>query len=621
MQSLAEGGFHVGELAKLYFPDGANNDIDALDYETAISQTKELLTQENVVIFEGAIRFKNLFIRADILVKKGDKIQLIEVKAKSFGGQDNTFFFNSSGNSLNSSYRPYLEDVAFQKYVLKGAFPNLQVTSYLMLANKNSTATVDGLNQIFKIQNIKGRKKAVVDYNRIQKQGLGDKLLIQLNADQAIEFIYEERNENGKGFLDEILEYASSYEVDQKIFTPVSAHCKTCEFRATESEVALGKKNGFEECWKTSLHLQDSDFKKPFVFDLWNYRSSNKNIEDGSYFIEDLSEQDFEYDPSESTLSTKHRQWLQVKKVIDNDPTPYLDIQGLQEAMDSFKYPLHFIDFETSAVAIPFFKGMRPYEGIAFQYSHHVITSEGEIKHAGQYLNSTVGEFPNFHFVRSLKKELEQDDGTIFRYATHENSYLNVIYLQLEQSQETDRLELMEWIKTITKSTGTSLVEWTGERLMVDLCDMVKKYYYHPLTNGSNSIKNVLPAILNESEYLKRKYNLPIYGNQIKSLNFLKKVWIEYELDGITIKNPYKLLPKVFENIPIDKLTEDFLLDSSISEVSDGGGALTAYGMIQFTEGFIEVNDALRSALLKYCELDSLAMVMIWEYWNHEINK
>jgi len=34
------------------------------------------------------------------------------------------------------------------------------------------------------------------------------------------------------------------------------------------------------------------------------------------------------------------------------------------------KYPYHFIDFETSTVAIPFHKGMRPYEPVAFQFSH-----------------------------------------------------------------------------------------------------------------------------------------------------------------------------------------------------------------------------------------------------------
>jgi hypothetical protein len=28
---------------------------------------------------------------------------------------------------------------------------------------------------------------------------------------------------------------------------------------------------------------------------------------------------------------------------------------------------------------------------------------------------------------------------------------------------------------------------------------------------------------------------------------------------------------------------------------------------------------AIRQALLKYCELDTLAMVMLWEYWVREL--
>jgi len=65
---LAEGGFQVGALAKCYYPGGI--DIETLDIEKSLKETSELLKQENVVIFEAAIRYKNLFIRVDILEKK-----------------------------------------------------------------------------------------------------------------------------------------------------------------------------------------------------------------------------------------------------------------------------------------------------------------------------------------------------------------------------------------------------------------------------------------------------------------------------------------------------------------------------------------------------------------------
>ena len=82
MEALAEGGYQVGELAKHYFPGG--HDITTLDNDAAEKETNELLKQENVIIYEPAIRFNNLFIRIDVLVKEGNHLDLIEVKAKSY---------------------------------------------------------------------------------------------------------------------------------------------------------------------------------------------------------------------------------------------------------------------------------------------------------------------------------------------------------------------------------------------------------------------------------------------------------------------------------------------------------------------------------------------------------
>ena len=52
-----------------------------------------------------------------------------------------------------------------------------------------------------------------------------------------------------------------------------------------------------------------------------------------------------------------------------------------------------------------------------------------------------------------------------------------------------------------------------------------------------------------------------------------------------------------------------------VGELRDGGAAMTAYARMQFTEMSDTERDVLRIALLKYCELDTLAMVMIFEAW------
>ena len=120
LAALAEGGFQVGELAKLYYPGGI--EIQEKGYDLPLQKTKELLERENVVIFEAAFRHQNLFIRADIVVKEGNSIDLIEVKSKSFAGDESRMVGAKGG--LTVAWRPYLYDVAFQKYVVSHAMPN-----------------------------------------------------------------------------------------------------------------------------------------------------------------------------------------------------------------------------------------------------------------------------------------------------------------------------------------------------------------------------------------------------------------------------------------------------------------------------------------------------------------
>jgi hypothetical protein len=146
---------------------------------------------------------------------------------------------------------------------------------------------------------------------------------------------------------------------------------------------------------------------------------------------------------------------------------------------------------------------------------------------------------------------------------------------------------------------------------MIDMCELVKRYYYHPFMKGSNSIKAVLPAILNSSKYLQDKYSQPIYGAQggIVSLNYKDWKWIEFE-NGM-VKDPYLLLPRMFEDVA----DTNFELLSDDDQLREGGAASAAYARMQFVDMSDYERSELRQALLKYCELDTLAMVMIYEGW------
>ena len=612
LAALADGGHQVGELAKCYYPGG--HDITSLDYDEAERQTLALLEQNEVVIFEPAIRYKNLFIRIDVLVKKGNHFELIEVKAKSYSTEKDGDFLGMQGG-LKSNWRPYIFDVAFQTYVLKKAFPKASVSSYLMLVDKDAVCPTDGLNQKFFLAKDESNRKGIKVSSSLNSDDLSIKLLKKVNVDRTIDFVYKKELTSGMpadSFKNNITALAKYYEDDVKIAPSIGKKCKSCEYRCTEKDEADGQLSGFKSCWQEQLHWSDDDFKHGTVLDIWNYRQVDNCIENGVVKLNDVSEDEIGTEPNAdalkaAALTTKERQWLQVEKAQTGDNSVYFDVDSMRNEMATWVYPLHFIDFETSAVAIPFYKGMRPYEGIAFQFSHHLVHDDGTVEHAGEFLNTEKGEFPNFEFIRTLKQQLENDEGSIFMYSPHERTYLNLIYRQLKESTEDDRDSLCEFITSLTGSPTSE----AGERAMIDMLKLVKQFYYDPATKGSNSIKQVLPAILNGSHFLQEKYKQPMYGTeQINSNNFTDKAWIKFDKHGKVI-DPYKQLPKMFEDIS----EHDVELLSESDEINDGGLAFTAYGRLQFTEMSHYERDEIRKALLCYCELDTWAMVAIYEAW------
>lgn len=146
---------------------------------------------------------------------------------------------------------------------------------------------------------------------------------------------------------------------------------------------------------------------------------------------------------------------------------------------------------------------------------------------------------------------------------------------------------------------------------MVDLYLLITQFYYDPETHGSNSIKDVYPAVLKRSKVLQEKYSKPIYGTeQIRSLNLEKQVWIQKDTNGGII-SPYSTLPPIFRDV--DLPPEDRIFANE--ELKEGGSASAAFIRLQFEEMSDPERKAIRSALLRYCELDTLAMVMIVEHW------
>ena len=73
LESLAEGGYQVGELAKFLISDQPYIDeisIESLDYEESIKITNEKLKNKFVSIAEPAFLYKNLIYKSRFTSKK-----------------------------------------------------------------------------------------------------------------------------------------------------------------------------------------------------------------------------------------------------------------------------------------------------------------------------------------------------------------------------------------------------------------------------------------------------------------------------------------------------------------------------------------------------------------------
>ena len=618
MRSLAEGGIQVGALARHYYFSKYNyfekHYIKTKDKDEALRATENAMREQNAVIAEAAFEWNGCFVRVDVLVKRGSTIRLIEVKSSSLQQIVEEKIANvTKKGEVNSAYRKYIYDLAFQKYVVENALGK-KVDGYLMLINTDKQCDVDGLNQMIRI-NTKTQEvdeRGLKDYTPPTDEN--EWLLLPCDMNLVCDAIIENRTAEqleymGATFTDYVEILLDSLRNDTAIPPRISSQCKTCEFRSSDKA-----RSGYHRCWRECAGFTDIDFDKPHTLELWGgkgFRKAKQLIEERKYFLADLHPIDY-FNPKDSGISLdmcefngSSRRQMQIEKWSKGDMEAIL-LPGLKAEMEDWQFPLHFIDFETSTVALPFTKGRYPYETTAFQYSHHQLEADGKLTHT-EWI-STDRVFPNFDFVRALKHDLEGDSGTIFRYSHHENSVLNQIAEQLQLSQEQDKDELVAFIQSITHNTKE---ERYGERDMVDLCEVVVRYYYDPSMRGSNSIKVVLPAVL-RSRNLQKLYEKP-YREYVSSPNFAEFDFslINYlDTSQTEVGNPYKYLPTIGAELLEEGETSD-----SEDRINNGGLANANYAKLQY-DGLLEAEKLkLKNALLRYCELDTMAMVLIYKFF------
>jgi predicted RecB family nuclease len=141
------------------------------------------------------------------------------------------------------------------------------------------------------------------------------------------------------------------------------------------------------------------------------------------------------------------------------------------------QHPVHFLDFETVSPAIPCFAGTRPYQTIPFQWSDHILSTDGTMEHR-EYLCQEDKD-PREELAATLLKSLGTK-GTIFVYTSYEKTVIEALAEFLPQYRD----DLLA----------------TLDRFM-DLHVLIRKYFYHPEFHGSFSLKSVLPALVPSMGY------------------------------------------------------------------------------------------------------------------------
>jgi Domain of unknown function(DUF2779) len=167
---------------------------------------------------------------------------------------------------------------------------------------------------------------------------------------------------------------------------------------------------------------------------------------------------------------------------------------GLRAALDTVEYPVHHLDFETLGSAIPLYPNIRPYQSVPFQWSNHIETTDGTLRHEAYLCAGT--QDPREALAVALSRSVGQE-GSICTYSNYERTVLS----GLADAFPAHRRDLLAVMARL----------W-------DLHAIIRQHYYHPGFQGSFSIKAVLPAVAPHLAY----DDLEIQEGTMASLQFYR---------------------------------------------------------------------------------------------------
>jgi hypothetical protein len=556
MESLARVGHIVGYLAKVTFHGGTEISMSG-GIDAAVRETLDwIASNESGILYEATFAFEGRTARIDVLRKRGNVLEVIEVKSSGYYAT----LTGKEAKKQESSLDPKLIDLAFQTALVERAMPDYRIEPMLCLLDKNAENQIEGLYGRFRVDEVatQGRFKATKvhydgDLDELRAQGL----LTLWPCRTQIEARKLKAWDLSQTMVD-ALERVDDFEAFR---SPRKMACANCPYRVMHEP---DERNGFVKCWCADAHAE------PHIFtirrDTGVSKVLNPLVAEGLARLDQVSPELMETEKGPRVYGIPHLQLQGVREHVGEE---------VSELFGELTYPLFFIDFEAIRAAIPYHAGMSPHRSIVlFQWSCHKIANPGAPVEHFEYLN-TEPSMPNDRFIAALREVLGSS-GTVLTWSSYENTQLRNYLDELDLDGQTNH-GLATWLRSVLKDKD-------GGWRQIDLHDdVVKKYYYHHRMVSRTSIKVVLPAILSEAQ-------------PEANVELLKSVGLFKANNGQGLVDPYKLLPGV----------------------KDGTQAMTAYDQMLYGLGSKDqtVRYKFAEELLAYCKLDTLSMVLIFNYLN-----
>ena len=587
MRMLAEGGYMFEKLVRIYHP-GEDMYVPKEKHDAAFARTLERITKGDCTLHEATFAYNGLMARTDMVRVRGSIVDIIEIKSASVeadpeGNTDN-------GCLKKAEWEPYVVDLAYQVHVasqaLKAAGIKKTIRAWFYVPNKAGIANSEELRGLFSITQPEKGKRPDVTYKGKAKAGDKTSLIAILDASEAVASAHPEEKSIQEAAESLSLDIAN----DDWPKPALSLKCKDCDFNVP------GQTSGYDQCWGSQARAEHHLFS---LGQLGHLEKANPGLVQRiigaaaprAPLVTDLQDSDIVGQGSRAVAWNR-----QILSVRTGKPYVSKDLAQNTEALlrcQTQHYPLFFLDYEGTRCALPSAPGCRPYGQVAFQWSCHIIDKPGApIRHT-EWLD-TDSEDPASGFLQSLK-ELLGDTGTIYHWGNYEVAVTQELVNEIRA--DCSKATLVAWAdRNWGYGKGKEAVR---SQRTLDLCNISREHFYDPAMKGSHSIKVVLPVAWKQKE--------------------IQALFPEYAKDrnGKPALNPYDALPAL---TLLDREPSGLSQLAALEEldiVKDGTGAMRAYEHVRYGIGssLPAVREDVRRQLLRYCQLDTAAMVMVWRYW------